>query len=140
MSAHIQLVCSCARMRALLACRAGLAPVRACMPRCVPVHAHIARLYVRACDCALARACSSAPAHLRVDEDVLRLEVAVHDAAPVQLRERQRDLARVEPVRPGVEGRVVLQQVQELAAGEVVHDEIQPPLRDRASKRIISTK
>jgi hypothetical protein len=34
---------------------------------------------------------------------------------------------------------VVLQQVQELAAGEVVHDEIQPPLRDRASKRIIST-
>ena len=52
----------------------------------------------------------------------------MHDAAPVQFREGQRDLARVKPVGVRVEGRVVLQQVQKLPSGKVVHDEVQPPL------------
>ena len=76
---------------------------------------------------------SSRP-RLGVDEDVLGLEVAVHDAAPVELRKGEHDLARVEGVGVGVEGRMVLQQIEELAAGEVVHDEVQPTLRANAQR------
>ncbi len=61
---------------------------------------------------------------LRVDEDVLRLEVAVHDAPPVQLREGQHDFARVQGIGVGIEGRVMLQKIKELATGEIIHDEI----------------
>mmetsp|Transcript_75710 Transcript_75710/g.202622 ORF Transcript_75710/g.202622 Transcript_75710/m.202622 type:complete len:428 (+) Transcript_75710:366-1649(+) len=65
---------------------------------------------------------------LAVDEQVLGLEVAVHDAARVQLPQRQRHLPRVQHVRLGAEGSVVVQHVEELAAGEVVHDQVEPAL------------
>mmetsp|Transcript_47189 Transcript_47189/g.111255 ORF Transcript_47189/g.111255 Transcript_47189/m.111255 type:complete len:388 (-) Transcript_47189:616-1779(-) len=65
---------------------------------------------------------------LRVDENVLGLQVTVHDAPGVELLEGQHDLGRVQRVRLGFEGRVVDKHVQELAAGEVVHDQVQPAL------------
>mmetsp|Transcript_17336 Transcript_17336/g.42346 ORF Transcript_17336/g.42346 Transcript_17336/m.42346 type:complete len:237 (+) Transcript_17336:554-1264(+) len=61
-----------------------------------------------------------------VDQQVLRLEVTVHDPAPVQLLKGQRDLARVHAARLHVKRCVVVQHVEELPAGEVVHHNIEP--------------
>jgi hypothetical protein len=65
---------------------------------------------------------------LRIDEDVLGLQIAVDDAPPVKLSKSQHNFARIQSVSIGIEGCVMLQQIKELAAREIIHDEIQSTL------------
>mmetsp|Transcript_39863 Transcript_39863/g.124626 ORF Transcript_39863/g.124626 Transcript_39863/m.124626 type:complete len:220 (+) Transcript_39863:1976-2635(+) len=58
-----------------------------------------------------------------VEQEVLRLEVAVQDVHGVQELERERDLGHVELGRLGEQQPLLAQVEEELAALQVVHDE-----------------
>mmetsp|Transcript_17633 Transcript_17633/g.58081 ORF Transcript_17633/g.58081 Transcript_17633/m.58081 type:complete len:437 (-) Transcript_17633:326-1636(-) len=63
-----------------------------------------------------------------VDEDVLRLEIAVNDAVSMQLLKRQCHLSRVDLRSFGRERGILMQEIKELTAGKVVHDQVEPSL------------
>ncbi len=62
---------------------------------------------------------------LSVEQDVLGLEVAIDDALPVEMLQRQRDLGDVEAGRVLQEDALALEVHEQLATTEVLQDEVE---------------
>ena len=70
------------------------------------------------------------------NEDVLELEVAVHDGHAVEVLERQHDLTH-EDARVGhAEGLMLVELVKEVAARAKLHDEDEVARRDEAGELV----